>query len=246
MTQDVIDYIRACQNEMTLPENDAPPVHEPQVLLIGCVDARLSIHKDIGFPDGSTLIYRNIAALVSGNEEGQGRISEAAALQFAVDVMKVKHIVVMGHTDCGGIRACLNEKDFEHTQAIRDYLKPLAGVREEVVARGGSEKEQRSAMEMAAVHNSLANLMTYPVVARAVEEGRLEIHGWVINTGTKEICELDKETGQFVSMRAGEDNRASLQKDGAVVQKSGFAASLRAAMRPKSSKEGGDVGNSLP
>lgn len=214
MAQDVIDLIRARQNLMLVPKSDEPPVHKPQILLIGCVDARLSIHKDLGFPDGSALIFRNIAALVSGNTEGDEseHVSEAAVLQFAVDVMKVKHIVVMGHTDCGGIKACLAGGDNEQIRAILNYLQPLSEVREEVIAQGGDEKAQARAMEKAAVRNSVINLLTYPVVARAVKEGRIDIHGWVINTGTKVISEMDQDTGEFHSMRKGDGETA--QKTG--------------------------------
>lgn len=200
---DVIDFIRARQAGMPEPESDIPPEHKPQFLLIGCVDARLSIHKDIGFPDGSTLIYRNIAALIGGKHPAEGveRISEAAALEFAVDVMKVKHIAVMGHTDCGGIKACLNGAHDEHTQSIRKYLTPLNETREAVVAHGGNIEAQARAMEEAAVRQSVANLMTYPAVAKAVAEGRLVVHGWVMNTGSGRLSEMNPDTGKFTPMK---------------------------------------------
>lgn len=199
---DVIDLIRSRQNLILVPESEEPPVHKPEILLIGCVDARLSIHKDLGFPDGSALIYRNIAALVSGNTEGDwhDHVSEAAALEFAVNVMKVKHIVVMGHTDCGGIKASLTDV-LDAKSPIREYLKPLTEVRDKVVEQGGDLKAQARAMEQAAVRNSVVNLLTYPTVSDAVREGRIEIHGWVINTGTKVISEMNSETGEFESMR---------------------------------------------
>jgi carbonic anhydrase len=204
---DVIDLIRSRQNLINVPESEAPPVHKPEILLIGCVDARLSIHKDLGFPDGSALIYRNIAALVSGNTEGDwhDHVSEAAALEFAVNVMKVKHIVVMGHTDCGGIKASLTDV-LDAKSPIREYLKPLTEVRDKVVEQGGDLKAQARAMEQAAVRNSVVNLLTYPTVSDAVREGRIEIHGWVINTGTKVISEMNSETGEFESMRKSQND----------------------------------------
>jgi carbonic anhydrase len=202
MPQDVIDLIRARQNLLLVPKSDEPPVHNPQILLIGCVDARISIHKDLGFPDGSALIFRNIAALVSGKNEGEEseHVSEAAVLEFAIEVMKVKHVVVMGHTDCGGIKACLTDA-LPQESPIRAYLRPLTNVREAVVEQGGDLRAQASAMEQAAVRNSVTNLMTYPVVEKAVKDSRIDIHGWVINTGTKVIAEMDGKSGQFYSMR---------------------------------------------
>jgi carbonic anhydrase len=224
---DVIDLIRARQNLLIVPKSDEPPTHKPEILLIGCVDARLSIHKDLGFPDGSALIYRNIAALVSGNTEGDWHehVSEAAALEFAVNVMKVKHIVVMGHTDCGGIKASL-ANTLGEKNPISQYLEPLHSVRDEVIAKGGDQKAQASAMEKAAVRNSVVNLVSYPSVADAMREGRIQIHGWVINTGTKVISEMDRETGEFHSMRKDMNKETASDGNGGKKNGGGFIARL--------------------
>jgi len=199
MTSPTLQRIRDAQLQYSLlPEDTPPPAHQPDMLLIGCVDARLNIKNDLEIPDGRAIIYRNIAALVAGESEGNERISEAATLEFAVEVMKVKDIVVMGHTDCGGIRACLHQlPGVEH---MHQYLAPLDGVRLEVVGKGGNLTAQARAMEEAAVRESVANLMTYDVVKRAVKEGRLDVHGWVVNTATKQIREMDLKTGVFAPM----------------------------------------------
>jgi carbonic anhydrase len=198
MDSEPIRRIRALQNQITLPDDTPPPEHRPVMLLMGCIDARLNI-KDIGLKDGEALIHRNIAALVAGTkgEHDPEHVSEAAVLEFAIDVMKVKEIVVMGHTDCGGINACLHGTAKEH---IRQYLSPLNESRDEVKQRGGDITKQARAMEEAAVRQSVTNLMSYDVVKRAVSEGRLKLHGWVINTGTGRISEMDMATGRFSPM----------------------------------------------
>lgn len=178
----------------------APPEHQPEMLFIGCVDARLDPRSDIGIPRGKALIYRNIAALVAGKDGGEGdRLSVAAALEFAVNTMQVKKIVVMGHTNCGGIRTFL-QGDHEDTHHIYDYLKPLEQVRIEALAKGESEEEQARDMEKAAVAFSIENLMTYEAVSTAVEAGRLELLGWLIDTGNKLIWEMDPATSEFNPM----------------------------------------------
>jgi carbonic anhydrase len=171
------------------------------MLFIGCIDARLNISNDIGIPYGKALIYRNIAALVSGTrgEDDPEHVGEAAALEFAVNVMGVKDIVVMGHTDCGGINACLHGAPGMHH--VMQYLAPLQDARSEVTAQGGDMTALARKMEQAAVRQSVANLMTYDAVARAVAAGQLVLHGWVINTATKRISEMDRETGAFRLMR---------------------------------------------
>jgi len=173
------------------------PEHNPEMLLIGCVDARLDPHADIGIPNGKALIYRNIAALVAGRDGGAGdRLSVAAALEFAVKRMQVQKIVVMGHTACGGIRAFL-QGDNEDTHYIHDYLMPLEQVRLDELKKGVSEEEQARAMEKAAVLFSLENLLTYDVVSEAVAAGKLRLHGWLLDTGNKLIWERDATTGHF-------------------------------------------------
>ena len=174
--------------------------HAPEMLLIGCVDARLDPKEDIGIPRGKALIYRNIAALVAGKNSGEGdRLSVAAALEFAINSMHVKKIVVMGHTHCGGIRTFL-QGDHEDTHHIYDYLKPLEQVRVAAIAKGESEEEQARDMEKAAVTFSIENLMSYEVVRVAVEAGRLTLLGWLIDTGNRLIWEKDAKTGDFLPM----------------------------------------------
>lgn len=173
--------------------------HEPEMLLIGCVDARLDPKTDIGIPRGKSLIYRNIAALVAGKDGGAGdRLSVAAALEFAVNSMHVKKIIVMGHTGCGGIAAYL-KGDHEDTHHIYDYLKPLESLR----VKGQTDEEQARNMEKAAVVFSLQNLMSYDAVSKAVAAGNLQLQGWVIDTGNRLIWEHDPKTGKFRPMGAG-------------------------------------------
>lgn len=197
---DVIKNIRQKQVDMSVTEGLLPPVHNPEMLLIGCIDARLNISTDVGIPYGKALIYRNVAALISGTkgEDDLGHISEAAALEFAVNVMKIKDIVVMGHTDCGGIHACLHGA--QGAKHIMEYLAPLKAVRNEVSAKGGDVVQMARAMEQAAVRQSIANLTTYNAVANAIAEKRLALHGWVISTATKRISEMDAKTGEFKLM----------------------------------------------
>lgn len=177
-----------------------PPPHRPDMLLIGCIDARLNISDDIGITYGKALIYRNIAALVSGTrgDDDPEHVGEAAALEFAVNVMKVKDIVVMGHTDCGGIQACLHGAP--GTKHLMQYLEPLNETREEVTSHGGGVARVARTMEQAAVRRSVTNLMTYEAVAQAVGQGTLTLHGWVINTATRRILEMDLKTGEFKPM----------------------------------------------
>ncbi len=112
--------------------------------------------------------------------------------------MKVKHIAVMGHTDCGGIRAQLEGLDIPQ---VRKYLDPLETVHRQVQERGGSNVKQAREMEQAAVRLSLKNLRTYASVRDAERGGRLTIHGWVIDVATQQLFVLDEKSGTFAPMK---------------------------------------------
>lgn len=162
------------------PESELP-AHQPDLLLIGCVDARKDIISDLGIPKGRALILRNVAALI--HPEAEGRLTESAALAFAVREIGVKHIGVMGHTDCGGIRAALEGSS---SYSLRDYLAPIHSLRNEVIRRtkGEGEREQRWQLEQEAVKYSVRALRTYDYIAAAEAEGRLKLHGWLLDIST--------------------------------------------------------------
>lgn len=198
---DVIDCIAYKQSCIDAPEGMAAPRHVPEMLLIGCVDARLDIIDDIGIPKGKALIKRNIAALIAGTKNNaRGYLSESATLELAVDVMKVRHIAVMGHTGCGGIRVCVEGADAPH---IQQYLAPLKTVRGDIAASDMSVDEQARRMEQEAVRLSIENLRSYESVRSAETEGRLTLHGWVIDTATRQLSVLNETTGAFAPMRSG-------------------------------------------
>lgn len=216
---DIFDSIRRWQElRPQLPFPSKPLQHRPEMLYIGCIDARLDPINDIGIPKGKALIFRNIAALVrKANGAGftaaenvqvsAGEIPEStsmgAALEFFINHIPepqdgVKHIVVSGHTNCGGIRACLHGVAQPEDKYLPVYLSALRDVRAKVLTEcaGHSDDDQLHALEQASVRQSVENLMSYEVVRRAVEEGRLKLHGWVIDTTTQKIMEMNPQ-GRF-------------------------------------------------
>jgi carbonic anhydrase len=221
---DIMDKIRLRQEQAVLPAHTRPPEHRPEVLYIGCVDARLDPVKDIGIGRGEALIFRNIGALVlkdthasdakvnqdhiQGGELPQS-LSVGAVLEFYLHHIpgapdKLKHIVVSGHTDCGGIRACQHGTRGEHDHYLPLYLESLKDIRkkvnEEAKRNGWDELRILHELEEESVRQSIHNLQTYPAVKRAMEAGKLAIHGWVINTATQQILEMNPQTLQFEPM----------------------------------------------
>ncbi len=219
--------IRQRQEELDIsPERGEPPKHQPQMLYIGCIDARLDPIRDIGIGQGRALIFRNIGALVPKDELGGNKasktafaqdenipqnVSVGAAVEFFLNHIpygneKMKHIVVSGHTYCGGLHACLHDAYGEEDCHLPQYLEKLEGLRARILkkakAENWTEEQIIHAMEEESVRQSIANLRTYPGVVQAEKQGRLELHGWVIDTATKRIAEMNQETLVFEPMLA--------------------------------------------
>ena len=194
LIHDIMAYQKAPQPE-TVPRNDSldssaydPAIHQPEMLLIACVDARKDPIQDLGIPKGKSLILRNISAFIRGpSNDAEECVSEAAALEFAVTAMKVKHIAVMGHTDCGGIRASVNNTPLPH---IKKYLSPFEKLKDTADYEKASPDEKICMLENRTIRASVENLMRYPFIADAVTQGRLSIHGWLIDITTGKLKEI--------------------------------------------------------
>lgn len=192
---DVLDTIRASQLGLEAFGSNEPPVHAPEMLLIGCVDARKDPIGDLGIPKGKAIILRNVAALVHPEEEG--RLTESAALAFAVREMKVKHVAIMGHTDCGGIRAAIQGIS---SYSLRDYLAPINQIKDTVCQLAGQLPEQTRMLEQESVKYSYKSLLTYDYIMEAVEAGRLQLHGWVMDTASGKILAYNPDTDNFLPL----------------------------------------------
>ncbi len=174
----------------------------PRAMVISCCDSRVQVTSMFGAEQGEFFVHRNIANLVPPYEPDGNRHGTSAAVEFAVTALKVAHLVVIGHSQCGGVRGCFDmcegrAPELEETTSFvgrwMDLLKPGYETLPE-----GEESARVTALEHEAVRTSLRNLMTFPFVARAVEEERLSLHG--LHTDIKEghLTMLDAEADRFV------------------------------------------------
>ena len=175
----------------------------PEVMVIGCCDSRVSPEVIFDAGPGELFVVRNIANLVPTYQPDSGAHGVSAALEYAVQVLKVKHIVVLGHAQCGGIRAFI------------DDIEPLSpgyfiGRWMAMFIKPGEKVEQREhetmqdfivRIEKAAVFRSLENLMTFPFVRSAVERGELQLHGAYFGVAEGTLFVLDQVKKEFRSAR---------------------------------------------
>lgn len=175
---------------------------EPEVMIIACSDSRVDPAQIFDTDPGEMFVVRNVAAMVPPFEPTPGHHGVSAALEFAVQVLNVKEVVVMGHGMCGGCRAALTQ-ELRGTEPgeggfIADWIDMLDEVREPIAAKYGTTgRVAERAMEEAGVKVSLANLRTFPCIRRKERDGELKLRGafFAISDGVLHL--LDEETGEF-------------------------------------------------
>ena len=175
----------------------------PQVMVIACSDSRADPATIFDTAPGEIFTVRNVANLVPPLELGGGRHGVSAALEFAVTVLEVEEIIVMGHGRCGGCRAALTQS-FKGAPPgeggfIAHWIDLLDEARERVVAEHGEADERPvlRAMEHETVKVSLANLRTFPCVRTRETQGRLRLRGAWFAIASGELHLLDEATGMF-------------------------------------------------
>ncbi len=175
---------------------------EPRVMVIACADSRTDPAQVFDTDPGEIFVVRNIAAMVPPFETTPGHHGVSAALEFAVQVLKVREIVVMGHGLCGGCKAALTQEmrgaEPGRGGFIADWIALLDEAREPVAAELGTEgREAERAMEQAAVKLSLRNLRTFPNIRDLEASGQLRLRGafFAISDGVLHL--LDEATGEF-------------------------------------------------
>jgi carbonic anhydrase len=176
----------------------------PEILVIGCVDSRVSPEVIFNAAPGELLVVRNVANLVPRYEpDGDTQHGTSAALEFAVQALGIKHIVVLGHASCGGIRAFADEqKPLSPGDFIGRWMSQIAPAAQTLGPRQDGDAYLRR-LEFASVELSLKNLMTFPWVQALVEGGKLALHGAYFGIATGQLLIRDPRTGAFGP--AGED-----------------------------------------
>src|SRR5882757_8336235 len=171
----------------------------PSIMVIGCVDSRVSPEVIFDAAPGELLVARNVANLVPRYEPGGGQHGASAALEFAVRALKVRHIVVLGHAFCGGIKAYASEDaPLTASDFIGKWMSQIAPAAQAIGPRDGAAEEgYLRKLAFASVEPSLKNLMTFPFVLTAVEQGELHLHGAYFGVASGRLLVRNEKTGSF-------------------------------------------------
>lgn len=172
----------------------------PEIMVIGCVDSRVSPEVIFDAAPGELLVARNVANIVPPFEpHGGTQHGTSAALEFGVQALHVKHIVVLGHAQCGGIRAFADKQaPLSPGNFIGRWMSQIAPAADTLGEKHHHDHgEYLRRLEFASVELSLRNLMTFPWVKRRVDEDKLKLHGAFFGVAEGRLLVRDIASGAF-------------------------------------------------
>ena len=199
------DFLQERKRYQTLAETG----QKPQTMVIACCDSRSAPEAIFNAHPGEIFVVRNVANLVPPYGPDKGFRSTSAALEFAVQSLKVKNIIVMGHGRCGGIAAALDDDmeplspgDFigKWMELLRPTAKTVAENKE--MAAG----ERQTALERISIRHSVENLRTFPFVSILEERDKLNLHGAWFDISLGELWIMNADNGNFTRAPLGAES----------------------------------------
>jgi carbonic anhydrase len=169
----------------------------PRAMVITCADSRLDPQLVFDVGPGEIFVVRNVANLVPPYERDAAYHGTSAALEFAVRILKVEHVIVLGHAQCGGIGALLHGAGESGADFIQHWMEIAAPARDRALAASGGDGERAQTLcEHEAIKVSLDHLLTFPWLKERVGRGELTLHGWYFGIEKGDLLRLGKD-GQF-------------------------------------------------
>lgn len=177
----------------------------PKTIVVGCCDSRVDPAIVTDCNPGDLFIIRNVANLVPPYEISGSHHGTSAALEFGVCHLDVENIIVLGHAQCGGIRALMNRTPGSEPKDgfISGWMRIARNARNRVLARmqGEQEEIQMRACELEAIKVSMDNLLTFPWILERVAQKKLALHGWYFDMAQGELLIFDPASNRFEPFR---------------------------------------------
>ena len=174
----------------------------PRAMIIACCDSRVNVTSIFGADHGEFFIHRNVANLVPPFEPGGDHHGTSAAIEYAVTVLQVAHLIVMGHSQCGGVKGCLdmckgNAPDLDDPASFIGRWMDILRPKYDMIADLPDEAAQVRRLERLAVQTSVENLFTFPFIEERHTNGSLSLHGLWLDIGEGRIESYSTEAGDF-------------------------------------------------
>jgi len=177
---------------------------KPETMIIACCDSRSAPETIFGAAPGEMFVVRNVANIVPPHEQDGSYHGTSAALEFAVQELRVKHIVVMGHGRCGGINAFRNQMTGEANDPLSpgDFIGKWISLLEPVAANlqctgAESPEELQLKLEEEGIRQSLEHLKTFPCVSTLLQREQIALHGAWFDISSGELWVMNPETRIF-------------------------------------------------
>ncbi|WP_317993979.1 carbonic anhydrase [Bartonella gliris] len=180
---------------------------KPEVLVIACCDSRAIPETIFNAKPGEIFVLRNVANLVPPFSPDRQYHATSAALEYAVQLLEVKHIVVLGHAHCGGVSTALKEtcKSLISDDFIGQWISLLVSAAKTVVGNKVlTVQEQQTALEQLSICYSLKNLETFPWIKARKDQGVLTLHGVWFDISSGQLWSMEQATGHFVRVEVGD------------------------------------------
>ncbi len=174
---------------------------DPKTMVVSCCDSRVDPETIFNAMPGELFVVRNVANLVPPYETGGEYHGVSAAIEFAVMNLRIKHLIIMGHSGCGGVKAALDQTAAIQTEAmfITRWMSMLDEARLRVLAskQMAPQSEKLTQLEYECIKTSIDNLRTFPFVKAAEDKGRLGLHGAHFDIATGTLRVLNHSRGDF-------------------------------------------------
>ena len=171
----------------------------PSTIIISCCDSRIHATSIFGANEGEFFIHRNIANLVPPYSPDGENHGTSAAIEYAIKELRVHHLIILGHKDCGGIKyghdihSNLVNPNYEFINKWLSILLPAF----DIIQKNVSEQEQINQLEQESIKTSINNLFNFPFVKKAIDENNLFIHGLIHDIGSGNLKFLNPVTEDF-------------------------------------------------
>jgi carbonic anhydrase len=175
----------------------------PKTLVVACCDSRVDPALVLDCEPGDLFVIRNVANLVPPSENRAGHHGTTAAIEYAIRILNVEHIIVLGHAHCGGINTLIKTGGVANPDSyMADWMCLAESARAKVMAEipNASIEEQMRACEQGAILVSLQNLMTFSWVQERVAAGSLTLHGWYFDIEQGQLLRFNSDIDQFEAL----------------------------------------------
>lgn len=161
---------------------------KPEVMVIACCDSRVDPSLILQCDPGDLFVVRNVANIIPPYEHDDKHHGTSAALEFGVCYLNVKHIIIFGHSQCGGIHALLNEAELKQNDFISNWVSLID-------LKNHSDDQDTTAKK--ALTYSYQNCLTFPWIKKRIDDHTLQIHRWFFDIEHGEICVFNAETKEY-------------------------------------------------